>query len=500
MSLHLTTGLLFVLCGAAPDPRIEQIAPLVGPDVAAVGHLDLVKIDGNAEFATALAGGVGESQARENARWATALRRAGAKDLFLLWDPGFGEGPVGAVPLAEGTDAAAIGRLLSGAADLFPPFDWSSTERIGNLQVAGSPDALRRVRRDAVGPPRAGLDAAFAAAGDSMVRLAWCPTEDQRRIFAELIPTLPGELGGGPSVLVLRDLRWAVGFLSPGPGLSSRLILQARDAESARALADLARKTLPVISDGRRRLQALPEGATPPQFEVEGDLVVARFDRSWTAAVVGITTLATAAARRAESVDNLKQLGLAFHNYHASKDVFPPAFTRSPDGKPLLSWRVHLLPYLDQGETLYKQFHLDEAWDSPHNATLIARMPKPYASPASSPDVRRSGRTTYLAPRGRSTVLDGGAGIPIAQVTDGTSNTILAAEVGDKLAVEWTRPDDWSVDPEPIRDGLFGHHLGGTNFLFCDGSVRFIRESVPQAILKKLVTRDRGEVVSPDDY
>lgn len=499
MSSSLLLNLLVVLCAAAPDPRIERIAPLIGPDVAAVGHLDLVKIDGNAEFATALAGVVGESQARDNARWATALRRAGAKDLFLLWGPGFDDSPVGAVALDEGTDAEAIGRLLTASADPDPPFGWSSTERVGNLQVAGNPNALRRIRSVAAGPPRAGFDAAFAASGDSMVRLAWCPTEEQRRILAELIPRLPGELGGGPSVLVLRDLRWAVGFLSPGPGLSSRLIAQARDAESARALAELGRKALPIISDARRRFRTLPEGATMPQFEVEGDVVAARFDRDWTAAIVDIPTRATAAARRAESVDNLLNLGLAFHNYHASKDAFPPAFTRSPDGKPLLSWRVHLLPYLDQQESLYKQFHLDEAWDSPHNATLIARMPKTYASPASSPDVRRAGRTTYLAPRGKSTILDGGEGIPIARVTDGTSNTMMAIEVGDELAVAWTKPDDWPVDPEPKKSGLFDHYLGGTQVLMADGSVRFYKNSISTATLRKLITRDGGESFDPGE-
>ena len=81
------------------------------------------------------------------------------------------------------------------------------------------------------------------------------------------------------------------------------------------------------------------------------------------------------AAIRAQCTNNEKQIALALHNYHDQHNSFPPAFSQGKDGKPLLSWRVLILPFLDQQQALYDQFHLDEAWDSPHNRTLIAKMP-----------------------------------------------------------------------------------------------------------------------------
>src|SRR5437588_6801844 len=87
------------------------------------------------------------------------------------------------------------------------------------------------------------------------------------------------------------------------------------------------------------------------------------------------------AARRAQCTNNLKQIGLAMHNYHSSNNCFPPAFTTDRDGKPLLSWRVLLLPYLECS-SLYANFHLDEPWDSPHNRPLVNQMPSVFACPS----------------------------------------------------------------------------------------------------------------------
>ena len=92
-------------------------------------------------------------------------------------------------------------------------------------------------------------------------------------------------------------------------------------------------------------------------------------------------------AARSQCINNLKQIGLAMHNYHAMHKTFPPAYTVDKAGKPLLSWRVLILPYLEQ-DALYKEFHLDEPWDSEHNRALIDRMPATYRCP----DAARSRR------------------------------------------------------------------------------------------------------------
>src|SRR6185436_18638182 len=84
--------------------------------------------------------------------------------------------------------------------------------------------------------------------------------------------------------------------------------------------------------------------------------------------------------RRMMASNNLKQIALAFHNYESAYGCFPPPAITDAQGKALLSWRVAILPYIEE-DALYKQFRMNEAWDSPHNKKLLSKMPKIYASP-----------------------------------------------------------------------------------------------------------------------
>ncbi len=169
----------------------------------------------------------------------------------------------------------------------------------------------------------------------------------------------------------------------------------------------------------------------------------------------------------------------------------PPPTAASKDGKPLLSWRVLILPYLDQ-QTLYKQFKLDQPWDSPHNQALISRMPPMLACPSGSRKLAGEGKTTYLTPRGTTTIFPGSTPVKLQEITDGTSSTILVLEANDNAAVTWTKPDDWEVTTPLSTKGLFGHHPNGTNYGFGDGSVRFLNETITPDLLLKLLTRDGG--------
>ncbi|WP_422923577.1 DUF1559 domain-containing protein [Singulisphaera sp. PoT] len=208
---------------------------------------------------------------------------------------------------------------------------------------------------------------------------------------------------------------------------------------------------------------------------------------------------------RTQSVTNLKRIGLAFHNFHAATEAFPASATRDKDGKPLLSWRVAILPYLEQAE-LYNQFHLDEPWDSPHNKPLLQRMPKTYELPGAR---AQAGMTFYRTFAGSHSVFDpsSGTGTTIAQVTDGTSGTVAVVEARD--AVPWTKPDaELEVDAENVNNfiasrpvsQLGGHFPGGFNMLLLDGSVRFVKETINVNTLRSLITKDLGEVISNDAY
>src|SRR3712207_2423045 len=93
------------------------------------------------------------------------------------------------------------------------------------------------------------------------------------------------------------------------------------------------------------------------------------------------------------------------HNYHDAHGHLPAVANFDPRGRPLLSWRVHLLPFLNE-EKLYKEFHLDEPWDSEHNKKLIPRMPRVYQGP--NRGLNAAGKTIYLAPVGEAAAFPGG--------------------------------------------------------------------------------------------
>lgn len=200
---------------------------------------------------------------------------------------------------------------------------------------------------------------------------------------------------------------------------------------------------------------------------------------------------------------NLRELGLAMHMYHDANGRFPAVANFSKEGKPLLSWRVHLLPFLGE-QSLYSEFHQDEPWDSPHNQKLIARMPAVYGCPNLKDS--EDGKTTYLAPvagtnRAQQTMFTGDSqGMGMAQILDGTSNTIMLIDAADDRAVVWTRPEDLRFDPKKPHDGLIGHHFGALGTLFADGSVHFLPETLDPSTLQHLFIRNDGHVVAvPED-
>ena len=197
---------------------------------------------------------------------------------------------------------------------------------------------------------------------------------------------------------------------------------------------------------------------------------------------------------RLRTVDNLKAIALAMHTVAAStgETRFPAAAIRK-DGKPILSWRVALLPYLDQ-KALYNKFHHDEPWDSPHNRTLLNEMPNIYAPVVRTDEPR--GSTYYQVFTGPGALFEDEAGPKFLDVKDGTSNTLLVAEAGSP--VPWTKPEDISFDKTKPLPKLGRQFDDGFHVAFADGSVRFLnKESDPQ-VLRALITSNGGETVTAD--
>jgi len=192
-----------------------------------------------------------------------------------------------------------------------------------------------------------------------------------------------------------------------------------------------------------------------------------------------------------KTVNNLKQIGLAWHNYHDTYGHFPS--NEIGKGKmPMLSWRVQILPFLEQDD-LYKQFKLDEPWDSDHNKKLIDQIPKIFAPVRGKAD---AGMTYYQTFTGTHGLLKPGQKQNLAGVTDGTSNTFMVAE--SAKPVVWTKPDDLPFDGKdvPALGGMFD---GKFHAAFCDGSVQRFRKGVNKETMRRLIDPNDGEVVDRDD-
>ena len=189
------------------------------------------------------------------------------------------------------------------------------------------------------------------------------------------------------------------------------------------------------------------------------------------------------------SADALIGIGQKIRAYTLEHKRFPPAFTVDRGGRPLLSWRVLILPYCD--EKLHKQFRLDEPWDSEHNRKLIGKMPPIFALPDSK--LAEQGKTNYLAVRGDKTVFPGKTGVALDDVPDGLANTIMTVEVPDQEAVVWTKPDDFQYDEKNPAKGLFSPRSPGFWAGFADGAVRFIPSSTKPTLLVAMFTRNGAE-------
>ena len=196
---------------------------------------------------------------------------------------------------------------------------------------------------------------------------------------------------------------------------------------------------------------------------------------------------------RRTSMKNLKQIGLALSNYHDTYARFPFAAMyakNDKDGKkPLLSWRVAILPFIEE-DKLWKEFKLDEPWDSEHNKKLLARMPKIYG-----PSGAKSEHSTfYQAFVGKGTAFEGGVKkINYASFKKGAHNTLLVAEAAQ--AVPWTKPEDLIYDPDKDLPQLGGLFDDGFHTLYADGYVQFIKKDIKPETLRALITREGGEVV-----
>jgi hypothetical protein len=201
---------------------------------------------------------------------------------------------------------------------------------------------------------------------------------------------------------------------------------------------------------------------------------------------------------RAVSAKNLGNFGLAMWNFHDTNGAFPGAAILDKNGKPLLSWRVAILPFIEE-QKLYKEFKLDEPWDSKHNKKLIEKMPKIYA-PTIQGKPLKPNTTYYQVFTGPDAMFNTKAtlGLRVTGVTDGTSYTAMIVEAA--TPVIWSKPEDVPYDAKKALPKLGGLFKEGFHVTVGDGSTRFIcRKNAKPAALRALITPAGGEVLSWND-
>jgi hypothetical protein len=165
-------------------------------------------------------------------------------------------------------------------------------------------------------------------------------------------------------------------------------------------------------------------------------------------------------------------------------------------GQPLYSWRVLLLPYIEQ-EELYKEFHLDEPWDSPHNIALLPRMPSTYAAPGSKKSKIPPYHTVCDVFVGKGTAFEGREGVRYPQdFPDGTSQTILVVEAGEP--VPWTKPEELLYDPDSPLPELRCLFKEGFRVGMGDGSMHYVRKNISEATLRAAITRNGNDIIGLD--
>lgn len=342
----------------------------------------------------------------------------------------------------------------------------------------------------------------------------YLPAHVKARLFSvspNVYPSSPGSMDRRTLGMVapLMNVRLAALTLDVEGALKINVHLHGTNEQSAALALESAKTVLDYLkgaaSDAFVSGEALGKVLSSAKFDQQGAVVQLSWEAGPEALQSMFVTLAQGTLRQ-QSANNLKQITLAMHSYHDTYQGMPPQSINDAEGKPLLSWRVAILPFVEE-LSLYREFDLSLPWDHPHNKKLIDKMPKIYAAPSLGQG--QSGLTYYqvfsgkgmpLDVQGRKNISKGfpGTSKNFLQITDGTSNTILAAEAAEPVI--WTKPDDLVYDAKQPLPKLGGVFKNGFHVALIDGSVFFKRNTLSEKTLRLAIEPNDGNVIPSEWY
>jgi hypothetical protein len=484
LSMILLTALSLLSIHSVAAQEAAKLDPIIvaylETSTVAIAHVDLSKVDVPTvvDWANKLSGEAPE-QTMTVKLFGTALVRS-------LVDAG--------VTHAYAT-ASLLGIAQGGAALILPCREPAAVKTLVETFVAQAPkelsykvfaiDGLVVVTTRAIwarieSKPDAGRESLLAAIQPGIAHAAAVAINLPQALQQEVAQVWPDRLPDEAPVQLspkqlMNDWQAICFTVDLPPAASVSAVISCESPESARRTHDLVERLRTKLSPPVSEAKVTSQGRT---------LRVTIEDSQLVGAIEQIRAPMRAAAGEAQSMNNLKQIIIAMHDYYSAYNFLPPRETRSRTDQPLLSWRVHILPYLGQ-QALYKKFDLSQAWNSPHNAKLIDAMPSVYKVDG---DTLATGRTRYVLP-----LLEGGAwfgdGPPLTfnQMKDGTSNTIAVVIGPPEAAVTWTKPAELNLSADRIIEQLFGKAETLPVAMF-DGSCRRVKRSNSAESLQVAIT------------
>ena len=426
------------------------------------------------------------------------LRDKGAKDAYVFLNLSDLGALSVVVPASDETQAKSF-KLA------FPP-----GELIGNNLVIGPQGGARNILAFEL-PKRTDADALLEISEGHQATLVIAPSKDHARVFGEVMPDLPEPLDDVDGELVADGFVRCVVTIDSLDPVSGQVTIDSRSEKASQAIFTKSSQLLLAMANGDfgltlGQLEILQPALKTFKPKQSGKVIEIGFVESdfeiLKPAMGGLIEEATFRNGKQQILNSLRELSLTMFNFESKNKRLPGYANFDNDGNALLSWRVHVLPFMQQ-EELYQQFHLNEPWDSPHNIKLVDKMPEIFRAPFGWTDKEThtklvtEGKTVFVMPIGEG-MYGTKDGLRIVDVTDGTSNTIMLFAVRAELAVPWTKPVGVEIDLSDPVPTLLDQTGTGVATAFGDSFAQFLPADIDAKTMRLLLQVGDGEIIDRD--